>query len=394
MKTICRIMGLAAAVLLMFLPASGSAAGPSPLAFDEDGSFSVLLIADPQDTENPQAAMLELLNASLDTAKPDLVIYLGDMIHGPSVHGEENVKKAIDAIVRPVTDRNIPFALVFGNHDHECGMSNDELMEIYLSYPGCLAEAGEEMPGCGNYYIVIDNPVKPESPVVLWCLDSGDYAEPGKGKYGYVTEEQNAWMLREYEALRAKYGEPASYAFQHIPVPQVYGMMKEVPFGTNGGAMRISQPTKWYTLNDEFVWAGHLGEGPAASEYDSGEFKAWKRMSLRAAFFGHDHVNDYCGTYEGIDLIATSGLGFYMYGRGDEHGARIVKFSASAPEKYETKMLYYKDIVSTPMPGLFVPTLGVMIQQYIFLAIGAIIVITAVIIVSVRIRRRRKKASA
>ena len=276
--------------LWLFLSVLAPACAEEPaVQFSADNRLNILIVADTQDIENPQQAMLSLLNASLDTAKPDLVVFLGDMIHGRVIRGEENVRKAIDAVVSPVVERNIPFALVFGNHDEECGISNEEQLKIYQSYPGCLTVEGEEMPGCGNHYILIENPVNPQSPVVLWFLDSGNHAEEGKGTYDYVKEEQIDWMLRSWNELKTKYSDPVSYAFQHIPVPQVYNMIKEVPFGT-AGAVTCYGPNmfKWYVADEQYIWAGHLGEGPCSSDYDSGEFDAWKTMGLKAAFFGQN----------------------------------------------------------------------------------------------------------
>ncbi len=357
-----------------------------------DHPLRILIIADPQDIDTPQPAMLSLMNASLDAAQPDLVVFLGDMIHGRDLRGEDRVKKAIDAAVSPVVERGIPFALVFGNHDEECKISKEDQLKIYQSYPGCLAVDGEDLPGCGNYYIVVENPVQPESPVVLWFMDSGSYAEEGKGTYGYVTEEQNEWMLSAYAELCEKYASPVSYVFQHIPVLQVYNMIKEVPFGTSG-AVTCYGPNfgKWYVLDDEYIWAGHMGEGPCSSEYDSGEFDAWKKMNVKAAFFGHDHLNDYCGTYEGIDMVTTSGVGFYLYGRGDEHGTRLVTLNAENPTEYETKMLYYKDHVSEPLPGLFVSSLGVMLRKYLFMIIAALVLVIVLIMLVIRWLVKKRK---
>ena len=379
--------------LWLFLSVLAPACAEEPaVRFSADNRLNILIVADTQDIENPQQAMLSLLNASLDTARPDLVIFLGDMIHGRSIRGEENVRKAIDAVVSPVAERNIPFALVFGNHDEECGISNEEQLKIYQSYPGCLTVEGEEMPGCGNHYLLIENPVNPQSPIVLWFLDSGNHAEEGKGTYDYVKEEQIDWMLRSWNELKTKYTDPVSYAFQHIPVSQVYSMIKEVPFGT-AGAVTCYGPNmfKWYVADEQYIWAGHLGESPCSSEYDSGEFDAWKIMGLKAAFFGHDHLNDYCGTYEGVDLITTAGAGFYHYGRGDEHGTRLVTISAEAPAEYETKMLYYKDIVSEPLPGPLVSWLGIHLLPYFWITVTILFLIIGLIILLIRCLIKRHK---
>lgn len=365
------------------------------LSFSDNLDFRVLIVADTQDTDHPQQAMLDLLNESLDHGKPDLVVFLGDMIHGPSLHGDESVKQAIDFIVQPVVQRSIPFALVFGNHDNQCGLTNEQQLAIYQSYPGCLAVEGDAMPGCGNYYFIIENPVMPQCPLVLWFLDSGTYAEPGRGTYGYVTEEQNEWMLEEYKVLSSKYETPVSYVFQHIPVPQVYDMLLQVPFGTKN-AVTCYGPNflKWYLPNSEYIWDGALGEGPCSSEYDSGEFDTWKKIGVQAAFFGHDHLNSYCGTLDGVDLIATPGMGFYMYGRGDEHGARLITFHADELANWKSQMLYYRDIVSTPLPGLLIASLGVLIQQYLIIGLLVFVFICMLLVLFIRKKRKKKKENA
>ena len=74
-----------------------------------DHPLRILIVADPQDIDTPQPATLSLLNASLDAARPDLVVFLGDMIHGRDLRGEERVRKAIDAVVSPVVSRGIQY---------------------------------------------------------------------------------------------------------------------------------------------------------------------------------------------------------------------------------------------------------------------------------------------
>ena len=391
-----RISSILLTLILLFCCVCCTAFAENAGAFSlsSDHPFRILIIADPQDIDTPQPAMLSLLNASLDAAKPDLVVFLGDMIHGRDLRGEDRVRKAIDAVVSPVVSRGIPFTLVFGNHDEECGISKEEQLKMYQSYPGCLTADGEDLPGCGNSYLVVENPAHPEQPAVLWFMDSGSYAEEGKGTYGYVTEEQNAWMLSEYEELCGKYGSPVSYVFQHIPVPQVYNMITEVPFGTAGAVTCYGfNFGKWYVLDEEYIWAGHMGEGPCSSEYDSGEFDAWKQMNVKAAFFGHDHLNDYCGTWDGIDMVTTSGLGFYLYGRGDEHGTRLLELNAEDPAEYKTEMLYYRDLVSEPLPGFFVSSLGIMFRKYLLMILAAVIVVIVVLVLVIRwvVKRHKQK---
>ena len=70
--------------------------GKPYLEFREDGTFQVLHITDLQEGVHPKKDTLRLLNALLDTAKPDLVILTGDQLKGYSpafrLLGKESVQ--------------------------------------------------------------------------------------------------------------------------------------------------------------------------------------------------------------------------------------------------------------------------------------------------------------
>lgn len=353
--------------------------------------LQILIVADVQDTAVPQKATINFLHTALDETQPDLVILLGDMIHGPSVHGRAETEQAIHEFLQPIVTRNIPFAIVFGNHDDQSGVPKEEQLQIYQQYAGCLSIDGEDLPGCGNYYLIIENELNKNNPFVLWFVDSGTYAPASHGTYGYVTEQQNEWMLRAYLNIQQQYSEPVSFVFQHIPVPQVYQLLQEVSFGTKNAITPLGPGfLKWYQPKEDLVWAGRFGEGPCASEYDSGEFATWKEMNVQAAFFGHDHMNDYCGTVDGIDLIATPGIGFYMYGRRDAHGVRLVTLNANEPFDYETEMICYQDIMDASLP--IYATLGSMLFNHVLAAIAGIAVLLAVIFCVFKYRKKIKRA--
>ncbi len=64
---------------------------------------------------------------------------------------ETAVAKTITALLEPVTRRHIPFAVTFGNHDRQVGISNaDQFNDIYKSLPGCIGEQAEGIPGGGS----------------------------------------------------------------------------------------------------------------------------------------------------------------------------------------------------------------------------------------------------
>ena len=212
-----------------------------------------------------------------------------------------------------------------------------------------------------------------------------------------MEQDQIDWYTATARALAEQYGEmlPA-YLFQHIIVPEIYDLLTEVPASekkTDGVVEGFSSRSgHYYKMGDGFT-AGHLGEAPCPPDIPSGEFAAIRDTGdVVAAFFGHDHKNDFVGTYEGVDLVNTSGTGFYIYGDREYHGARLIVLHENAPAEYDTEMLYYKDLVSEPLPGGLVSVHGKYVENIVIAAVsGLVIVIGAGIFAGVRIARRKKR---
>jgi len=384
-----KVLTLAFSLLLCL--SLSPAFGAENLSFSS-GEFKILILADPQDTGRPQQAMLDLLNASLDASGLDLVVFLGDMIHSPSIGNDlRATKKAIDAIINPVAERGLDFAVVFGNHDDEGGIPKETQLAYYQSFPGCLAAEGEPMTGCGNYYLtVMGEDGMPKC--VLWFFDSGTYDTTGQGTYACVEKDQLDWYQQTSAKLTADYGKLPGFAFQHIIVPEVYAMLSVVPKGTQGAVRGIDAwHGNYYILDSNYTLSGSLNEGPCPPVRNQGEFDAWIGTGdIRAAFFGHDHVNDFIVTDRGVDLVMTPGLSFYIYGNGENHGTRIVTIHEN-DLSYTTELLYYKDRVETPLPAFLASTQGVLIHNYVFWAACILILLIAAVIVTAVLIRRRKR---
>ncbi len=133
--------------------------GKPYLEFREDGTFRVLHITDLQEGVRPKKDTLRLLNALLDTAKPDLVILTGDQLKGYSpafrLLGKESVQNTLHILAEPMEKRAIPYAVTFGNHDAQCGLSNEEQAAVYRSCPYCICPAEEQ--AAGTFYLKIRN---------------------------------------------------------------------------------------------------------------------------------------------------------------------------------------------------------------------------------------------
>ena len=69
---------------------------------------------------------------------------------------------------------------------------------------------------------------------------------------------------------------------------------------------------KLFSFGDKLI-SGRLRERPCPPDESldaHDQLESWKRMGdVIAAFFGHDHVNDFHINCDGIDLYQTSGCG-------------------------------------------------------------------------------------
>ncbi|MDE7123939.1 MAG: metallophosphoesterase, partial [Eubacterium sp.] len=229
----CTMLSAAAMPFTAYAEKQESTEETMELKFNENGEFKILAIADPQETDTPQQEMLDIINNALDKVNPDLVVFLGDNIAGWWKNvDKEKTATAIRKIIEPVDSRGVPFAIVFGNHDHEGltdennKMTEEEAKEfqlsIYQEYKTCLAIEGEELTGCGNYNLLIKDSAAAKDIFNLWLIDSNPYA--AEGGYGYVQPDQKEWYIRTSNELKeANGGVPLpSLLFQHIAVPEVY----------------------------------------------------------------------------------------------------------------------------------------------------------------------------
>lgn len=268
-----------------------------PLRFREDGTFSIVQVTDLHwQNGAPEDLRTSALTAEiLDVETPDLVVFTGDVIAGS---GCADPGWSLRQAVAPATERGLPWALVFGNHDDEGALDRRALLAVATALPGCRAEPGPA-PGVGNYRLPVlggDGRVAAQ----LYCLDSGAYAPKDIEGYAWITHEQVAWY-------RSEARDPAvpSLAFFHIPLPEYVEV--------------------WETQRCR----GQRHEAVCCPKLNSGLFCAFREAgTVLGVFVGHDHVNDYDGELHGIRLCYGRATGFHTYGReGMARGARVIRLS-------------------------------------------------------------------
>ena len=337
---------------------------PEPLKFSKNGKFRILHITDIHDVEPemdddenreiPESCDIETLNVIeklVERTNPDLVVFGGDNISGYwKEFTYDLVKSTIDKITAPIRKRNIPLCVVFGNHDGEEGFHTEFQIMQYMEYPNCRSNLNDaDVYGCGNCCVTIKSSDGKKDAFAIWLLDSNDYqAKPEGGLcYDCVHSDQIAWYESKAAELKAaNNGKPLpAILFQHIPVQQELDGFAEV---TADDKYTFERDGNYYKFGHEIL-EGRIREVPCPPhmEYNHrNQFESWKKTGdILAAFFGHDHINDFHINIDGIDIYQTLGAGYFTYGK--ERGGRLIILDENNPSKIYTESIEIERITNT-----------------------------------------------
>lgn len=366
------------------------------LQFHHSGKFRVLQFADIQDGPNISSDTIHLIAASLDAARPDLVVFSGNQIAGYDSayaatfrkrrwsvawnrvnrqqeerhasdmrHTHELVRQSIGQFLKPLIDRGIPWAVTYGNHDFQCGIDNAELDAMYREFPGCLNPestaagyghpricpmsglAQEQVYPCepGTFALPVADDDHTRTVLGIVLVDSGDYSRLG----GYGAPSQRALdFLAEAPALV----DARCMVFQHIALPQYYRLLKEVPATTAHAVEGYRAFSGRHFVIDESktLPGSYLGEGISCPDQDCGEFDIL-RSSQRyfAISTGHDHRNRFIGALDGVRLAATPTCGFGSYGPAPaQRAVRLFEFDIRHPHEPRTQLLEFGELCGKP----------------------------------------------
>ena len=321
------------------------------LKFNENGKFRILQLADIQETVVTNPDTVNFIRAAIEYTKPDLIVLTGDQIKGYGIYMKfgdirKNFIKALDNILSPIRDSDVPFCAVFGNHDEEKSATKQWQWEIYKSY-GALGEDIPNIHGTGNFYLNIASHTSDDTVFRIYCFDSCTRVEPNL--YPYVTENQ----LDAYKKVRDEYFEAydkycPALAFQHIPVREVYDILRltDKKHGYKGAS---DFNNGYYTLG-EVDAGGFMGENAAVPSVNSGEFEVLsEKGDVLGLFFGHDHNNSFVGELNGMKLGYTQGCGFHCYGPGLDRGVRYFDLDEKDLSKFTTGTVTYREVLGTKL---------------------------------------------
>lgn len=324
-----------------------------PLRF-KNGKFKIMLLGDMHENYDMHTGNAEMIaedvyalhTKAVEELKPDLVIFLGDNV---SAGNEMQMRSAISRIMFPYVSRDIPCAVIFGNHDHDRTDLVDlqTQMRLFNEYDNCyFYNADDSITGYGNYNLTVKATDSDKDALNLWFIDSNNLTDnPEESYYDWVHEDQIQWYKNTAKELADKNGGEVVPAllFQHAPVPEEYELLREAKpweyFDSVEGHGKWSD--KRYVPKE--TTEGYIGEGPCSPCVNSGEFAAWKEVGdVMGAFFGHDHMNDIAGYVDGILLAQSKTSGFRVYTDGCRAGVRLITMDENNIENIDTRMYYFK----------------------------------------------------
>lgn len=321
------------------------------MKYNSNGKFKIMQITDIQEIPSISVDTIKLLEASIEAEKPDLVILTGDQLKGYGAEYkrhkddiDEVVYATIERLLEPIAKRGIPYAVTFGNHDDQVGISNEEQYEeIYKKIGICISEGTH---GAGTISIPIKASSGDKIVSNIYLLNSG--GDASGGGYEAMDSDIIKWYRDTRDMLKDKNGDYIpSIVFQHIPMEEYYNVLERVPRNTYGAVRAYRRhKNEYYTLGESCGDNDVLLEPPSIPNESSGELDAISECGdVMAVFVGHDHKNNFVGRYKDIDLGYTPSSGFNSYGSRTDRGVRIIELDEKNPREYRTYVRTYKDLV-------------------------------------------------
>ena len=234
---------------------------------------------------------LSLIKNIIETVHCDLIVFMGDIVHGPDF---DKCQKEYEKYLREVLDltNGIPFATIFGNHDDECDITKKEILRIVKDYPNAVTKAA-------NYTIEMEGET-------LLFIDSGSYYEGDSSFYDTVKPETIEWAKQQIKEKQA-------ILFQHIIVPDVMEYIDEKKiFGK-----------RLVKFKSGLMHTGALRERPCPPDINTGELPELS-LYLKGAVFAHDHYNDFEFSIGKVRIIQCGGAGYNSYEKCNRRSIKLL----------------------------------------------------------------------
>ena len=280
------------------------------LTIPDDRAYKILQLTDlhlglSRFSKKKDYMALHAVTQIIHRAHPDLIIFTGDQVfpYLPKAGTLDNRLQAKRFIA--FMDRfEIPYTMVFGNHDTEMGAKcgREELAEIFASGKYSFFTKGNpDIFGVGNFIIELTE-TNETVRYALALLDSNMY---GNGWFysGFdcIHDDQTQWCMKRLELLKEKYPAMQALAFFHMPpreIKEAYAKMKQGNSSVTYKLGSIGEKDSYFGISNR---EGHFFE------------KAKEQGLIKGMFFGHDHLNTLSLEYQGIRLTYGMSIDYLGY---------------------------------------------------------------------------------
>ena len=230
---------------------------------------------------------------------PDFIAITGDLMTGEKPFGAllaANCVNFFDSLERP-------WIYIFGNHDPEGGFGRDKIYEVFnFSKWGILGFHPAKIDEGKKYDFLVDLIIKGDG-VPKWQIynfDSGSH----KG-FKSIKKDQLDWYRKMSAESAEKAGKQIpAVAFFHIPLIQYQWLWEDKSIKKEGE----SKEKVCYEEDDGSVYDAFVDVG-----------------NIKATFCGHDHYNNYWGTYKGGIILAYGYISGEMTNHAWPVGGKLVK---------------------------------------------------------------------
>lgn len=317
------------------------------LKFRPDGSFKICCFSDLHQTINYDERTLAAMHGIIEKERPDLVLLGGDLWNEKPEATVEQLREFLDIFSAPMEERCIPWAHVFGNHDHDMLMDRRLMQSVFESYPHCVSnhtEAGVD--GVSNFLLPIRLSDGSRVAFAVWGLDTHNLSDGlklrnginlrqahqapalpyGTSHWDFVRFNQLRWYYDTSEALEAHNGAPVdALMLMHAPILE-FGICMKNPERTSleGNAL-------------ETLFSGSLNSGLLSTVLQRGD--------VRAIVSGHMHDDNFAAEYCGVKLCFDGAIGFRGTEEDERRCARIFQVNEQSTDHIQTHLVYAKEVL-------------------------------------------------
>ncbi|KAG7385685.1 purple acid phosphatase [Phytophthora pseudosyringae] len=288
---------------------------------------------DPMYNECREVLTVAFLDELLDIEQPDFVVFSGDNVQ-PDLDTAMHTF-AMNIFTARVESRGIPWSAVFGNHDTEGGLTREEMLALMVEGKqySHVKYGPRGVGGVGNYEVNVVAPAngpwgkQGDTVFRMYFLDSHASIDTAThplvndaSDYDWIKETQIEFYreLAKSHASEGATGNSDNNSSLNGSVPAV---------------MYYHIPVPEYALASPLNRMGDKNEETASAAVNSGLFSALVEVGdVKATFVGHDHINEYCYSRQGVQLCYGGGIGLgRAYGLVDfERRARVLEWTFNA----------------------------------------------------------------